>query len=192
MAQNEIKQKLIQSTIKTIANVDIDSATTKQLATNAGVNEVYIYRIFDGKENLFKETFNFVDKEFATVLLELMPLLYDRNSDDKKKFEKLFNSIWEYAISDKEKCSFFIRYYYSRYYTKETSAERKVIYVRVMRIFEKSFSRADDAWWLFNHILDVVFSSAVKVLRNELPDNENTKQTIFNLLFPAINQYIKK
>lgn len=191
MDQSEIKQALIESAIYTISTVGIDSATTKQLATNAGVNEVYIYRIFGGKEELFKAAFTFVDKDFSSELLSYISAIYDRNSDVETRFKNLFKLIWQYATTDKEKCSFFIRYYYSRCYTNTISQERKTIYANVMKKFDTAFARGTDTWWLFNHILDVVFSSAVKVLRGEIPDNDETMQNIFNLLFPALKQYLK-
>lgn len=191
MEQKDIKQALIQSAIHTIASVGIDNATTKLLATNAGVNEVYIYRIFDGKENLFKEAFNFVDHDFSSAILKFLPMVYNPKHDIETRFKNLFELIWQYAVNDKEKCSFFIRYYYSRYYTNEISQERKTIYGDVMKRFDTAFARGTDTWWLFNHMLDVVFSSAVKVLRDEIEDNSKTQENIFNLLFPAIKQYFK-
>ena len=191
MEQKEIKQALIQSAIHTISSVGIDNATTKLLATNAGVNEVYIYRIFDGKENLFKEAFTFVDRDFSAAILKFLPMVYNKKHDIETRFKNLFELIWQYAINDKEKCSFFIRYYYSRYYTNEISNDRKIIYADVMKRFDTAFARGTDTWWLFNHMLDVVFSSAVKVLRDEIVDSAQTQQNIFNLLFPAIKQYFK-
>lgn len=192
MEQAEIKQALIQSTIHTISEFGIDNATTKQLAAGAGVNEVYIYRIFGGKEEMFKAAFNYVDIDFSQALLKFFPMAYNPKQDVEARFKNLFDLIWEYATDDKEKCSFFIRYYYSRCYTKQLSEERKEIYSDVMRIFDTAFVRGTDTWWLFNHILDVVFSSAVKVLRNEIANNAETTKTIFNLLFPAVKQYLKK
>ena len=192
MEQSEIREALIKSAIRTISSVGIDSATTKQLATNAGVNEVYIYRIFGGKDNLFKETFMHVDKDFSAKLSNFISEAYDRGGDAETRFRNIFRLIWKYAINDKEKCSFFIRYYYSRCYTNKISQERKPIYTNVMRKFDTAFVRGTDTWWLFNHILDVIFSSAIKVLREEIPDNEETQENIFNLLFPALKLYFKK
>ena len=57
MHTEEMRIKLIESTIHTISKVGVDRATTKLLAGNAGLNEVYIYRIFGGKDGLFNETF---------------------------------------------------------------------------------------------------------------------------------------
>lgn len=193
MDQKEIKQALIKSAIHTISNVGIDNATTKQLATNAGVNEVYIYRIFGGKDALFKAAFNYVDIEFSNAILKILPLTYtyEKNIDPEKHFNKTFKLIWQHTLKDKEQCAFFIRYYYSRCYTADMSEERKKIYAPIIKLFSIGFLPNTDTWWLFNHILDVIFSSAVKVLRSEIPDNQETEDRIFNLLFFALKPYLK-
>ena len=93
-------------------------------------------------------------------------------------------------MQDKEKCSFFIRYYYSRYYTKQCSAGREKIYDKAMYLIEKAFKDNTNTWWLFNYMLDVIFSSAVKVLREEIPDNEQTEENIFSLLYAALEPHL--
>lgn len=191
MKTEDTRLALINSTIHTISEVGIDHATTKLLATNADVNEVYIYRIFGGKEELFKETFTFIDKDFSAALLKFLPIVYDRRLDIKLRFQKLFEKVWQYALEDKERCSFFIRYYYSRCYTNLISEERKIIYAKVMKKFDTAFPYGTDTWWLFNHILDVIFSSAVKILREEIPDNEQTKEKIFELIYSAMQPHLK-
>ncbi len=191
MEQTAIKQALIKSTIHTISEFGIDNATTKQLAACAGVNEVYIYRIFGGKEQLFRETFNFVDKDFSSNLLNCLSVAYNRGNNIETRFRNLFKLIWQYVIDNKEKYSFFIRYYYSRCYTKQISDERKIIYADVIKIFDTIFARGTDTWWLFNQVLDVVFSSAVKVLRDEIPNNRETEENIFLFLYAALEPHLK-
>ena len=190
--KSEIMRKaLIGSAIRTISEVGIDHATTKLLATNAGLNEVYIYRIFGGKDELFKEAFISIDKSFSDALLSFLPIVYDKSIDIRVRFRKLFEKVWQYALDDKEQCSFFIRYYYSRCYTNAMTEDRKRIYFKIIKIFETAFSHGADAWWLFNHILDVIFSSAVKILREEIPDNKQTEEKIFDLIYSAIQPHLK-
>ena len=191
MKKEDMRQALINSTIHTIAEVGIDHATTKLLAKNAGLNEVYIYRIFGGKEQLFKETFTHIDKEFASTMLKIVPNVYRKDLDVRSRFREIFSELWKYSLQDKERCSFFIRYYYSRCYTKAVSEERKETYANVLNKFSLVFVYSADTWWYFNHIMDVIFSSAVKVLREEIPDNAETEEKIFSLLFAVLEPHLK-
>lgn len=124
MRTEDMQIKLIKSTIHTISEVGIDRATTKLLATNAGLNEVYIYRIFGGKEELFKETFTYIDKEFSAMLLQLIPTMYNSHADIKQRFKNYFYALWQYVLEDKEKYTFFIRYYYSRCFVTQTICQK--------------------------------------------------------------------
>lgn len=182
---------LIKSTIYTISNVGIDRATTKLLATKAGVNEAYIYRIFGGKEELFLETFTYIDKQFAAHLIKCFRVIENCPNNAKENFRKIFSQIWDFALNDQDKCSFFIRYYYSRYYTKDNGISREKIYHKVMLLVTEIFKEGTNVWWLFNYMLDVIFSSAVKVLRNEIPNDEQTKNHIFLLLYTALESHLK-
>ncbi|MBR3968411.1 MAG: hypothetical protein IKJ93_02360 [Clostridia bacterium] len=66
----------------------------------------------------------------------------------------------------------------------------KIVFIKLKK-FDTAFIYTTDTWWLFNHVLDVIFSSAVKVLREEIPDNADTEEKIFSLLFAALEPHLK-
>lgn len=191
MKTEDMRISLIKSTIHTVSNLGIDRATTKLLAGNANLNEVYIYRIFGGKEELFEETFTYIDKQFASHLVQCFNGVERVTPPIKDSFRSFFSKIWAFALTDKERCSYFIRYYYSRYYTKGFSDERKALYERVINIASTLFKPDTNVWWLFNYMLDIIFSSAVKVLREEIPDNKETEENIFMLIYTAFEPHFK-
>ncbi len=53
MKQDELRRKLIDGTIQVIAQHGLDKATTKQISLATNINEVYIYRCFKDKEDMF-------------------------------------------------------------------------------------------------------------------------------------------
>ena len=58
MRQDNMHRALMNSAIHVVSEQGIHKATTKALAQNSGVNEAYIYRLFSGKEDLLKQTFD--------------------------------------------------------------------------------------------------------------------------------------
>lgn len=191
MKAENMRIKLIKSTIHTVSNVGIDRTTTKLLSANSGLNEVYIYRIFGGKEALFEESFLYIDKQFAAHLLKCFKMVIGSHDTIKSNFRKMFSQLWIFTLNDQEKCSFFIRYYYSRYYSESCSKKRKKLYNKVMSLIKNIFNDNTDTWWLFNYMLDVIFASAVKVLRNEIPNNLQTEENVFSLLYAALKSHLK-
>lgn len=69
MKRNEnIRQAFIQSAIRVVARVGLDKTTTKAIAADAGLNEAYIYRCFEGKEDLLRAAFHMADVNFASII----------------------------------------------------------------------------------------------------------------------------
>ena len=69
--ETEIRELLISNTIHLIAEGGFEKATTKELThcggdlPNMKMNEVYLYRIFGSKENLYDEAFVRLDRELC-------------------------------------------------------------------------------------------------------------------------------
>ena len=55
MTQDEMRLALLDSTVRIIAKDGLDKATTRSIAQAAQLNEAYIYRFFNDKEDLFKK-----------------------------------------------------------------------------------------------------------------------------------------
>jgi len=63
------RQRIIDAALRLFAEQGLDGTTTKQIATDAGVNEVTIFRIFGTKQELFH-----------TVVAQMLPLRDIRES----------------------------------------------------------------------------------------------------------------
>jgi hypothetical protein len=61
MKQDELRRRLIDGTIHVIAQDGLDKATTKQIGIETSINQAYIYRCFEDKEDMLKKTFEELD-----------------------------------------------------------------------------------------------------------------------------------
>ena len=186
MEQKYLRQKLIESAIHIVAVDGIHKATTKAIATHSGINEAYIYRVFEDKEDLFFATFTAIDKDLIACILKYMPIMDIKGIDLDERCRIFFRSCWENVVADREKCSFFIKYYYSHYYNSYSPIERRKAYREVIDWITPAFKKGTDVWRMFNRILDIVYSTVVKILRDEIPDNEETAEEVFAVVFSAI------
>ena len=127
MLQCEMRQKLIDSTIHVVATEGIHRATTKAISTHSSINEAYIYRFFSDKDDMLKEAFTYLDEEMVSAIMRYLPIMETVDIEFKERGRLFFQKLWEFLISNKEKCSFFIKYYYSQHYDSYPAAESKSI-----------------------------------------------------------------
>lgn len=73
-----MKQVFIKSVVRVVARDGLGKATTKAIATEAKLNEAYIYQCFSNKDELLSEAFYLEDKNFAQYLREALPVMRTR------------------------------------------------------------------------------------------------------------------
>lgn len=190
MEQEYMRQKFIDSTIRIVAAEGIHKATTKAIATHSGINEAYIYRVFKDKDDLFAETFAAIDGELISCILKYVPIMDIKGIEIKERCRIFFRSCWKSILSDCEKCSFFIKYYYSHYYNSYSPLERRKAYREVVERFTPAFRKGTDVWRVFNRILDIVYSTVIKILRTEIPDNDETAEDVFTVVYSAVEPFL--
>ncbi len=190
MTQYEMRQKLIDSAIFVASSEGFHKTTTKAISVHSGINEAYIYRFFNDKEDLYEKTFAQLDVEVATNIMNSMSVMNLQGVDIYNKCNMLFAACWRFLLSDRHKCSYFIKYYYSHYYNTYPKEHRKIVYANVVDCFATAFIDGTDVWWQFNAILDVVFSNIVKILRDEIPNNEETAKKVFDLVYSVTKPHL--
>ena len=186
MKRNEMRNALIQSAIHIVANEGIDKVKVDKVAHAAGFNVAYLYRIFGGKEGLFLECFREIDMELREYILGHMNILYVDDVLPRKRWEIFINDFWEFVLIDREKCSFFIKYYYSGYFDSYSEADRRQAYTTVLEELKPAFKNEVDVWKQLNYIYDILFSSVVKVLRSQEENTDEIKHNVYDFLYSAL------
>lgn len=62
---NEVREALLNSTVRIVAQYGLERTTTKLIAADAQINEAYIYRCYDSKDSLLQATQHFIWKMCA-------------------------------------------------------------------------------------------------------------------------------
>ncbi len=192
MKQDEIRQKLIDGTIHVIARDGLDKTTTKQIGIETTTNEVYIYRCFLDKEDMFAKAFDSLDEELVTVALEHVSVMYMKEIDYELRCRLFFSAIWEFLLGNREKCLTFVRYYYSPYFSKNSVKDHKLRYAPLVEKFEDAFRDESNVWMILNHILNVILDFAVKVHNGEMPNDDDHKEHVFRVIYRSVEQYFRR
>ena len=191
MQQYELRQKLIEGTIKTIAREGLDKASTKQIALAAAVNEVYIYRCFSDKEDMINMTFSYLDDELTVRVLYHVPVMYMQELEYETRCRLFIQEIWKCLLGNKDKCLAYIRYYYSPYFAKYSVTTHKQRYIPLLKKFEDAFKDEANIWMILNHILNTMLDFAVKVHNDEIKNDDDTAEHVFRVIYHSVKQYFK-
>ncbi len=190
MKKGEVRQSLIEGTIRVIATEGIDGATTKQISKTTGINEAYIYRNFQDKDDMFACAFNLLDQELVAALMDAMPVMRERSIHIEDRCFMLFSKVWKFVLGNSERCLCFMRYYYSPYFLKYSIAEHKKVYERVVKSITPAFKPGTDVWMMLNHILDIMMARAVKIFSGECVNNDTTATELFALIYDSVESQL--
>lgn len=192
MKQDEFRQQLIDGTIHVIARDGLDKASAKQIETETGINVVYIYRCFRDKEDLFAKTFDSLDGELVDELLRRLPVMWTPELSMNERCRMLFCGVWQFLLGNSEKCLCFMRYYYSPYFRKYSAESHKATYRTVLEKMSVAFNERANVWMLLNHILNVMLDFAVKVFDGAVPNDDDTAEHVFRLVYNSVSPYFKE
>ncbi len=191
MKHHNVRERLIENTILAIANEGLDKTTTKVIVRGTDINEAYIYRFFEDKEDLLAQTFDTLDCELERAVAKGMEAMYNRECDYETRCRMFFASVWSFMISNKERCLAFRQYYYSPYFQKYSANVHKERYQEIVEKFFDFFKAEADVWMIINHILNVMLDFAIKILNGDLANDELNVEHIFRVVFCSVNQYFK-
>ena len=191
MKGNDIRLKLIDGTIRVIARDGLDKATTKSIGEETSINQAYIYRYFLDKEDMFAKTFESLDTELFNKAMQHIPIMYMREIDYEVRCRMFFVFVWKFILGNKDKCLAYIRYYYSPYFKQYSSESHCTRYNPIIDKFKEAFRDEANVRMLFNHILNVMLDFAIKVFDGDVPDDDDTEEHVFRLIYHSIKQYFR-
>lgn len=72
----EMRQVFIDSAVRVVARDGLEKTTTKAIASEAKLNEAYIYKCFSGKDDLLSAALHMEDVNFANLLQKTLPVMH--------------------------------------------------------------------------------------------------------------------
>lgn len=192
MKHYDVQSRLIDRTIIVIAENGLDKTTTKAIVKGTDINEAYIYRYFNDKEDLLSHVFDSLDEELFNKVMQHLPVMYMRELEYELRCRVFFEAVWKFLLGSKEKCLAFVRYYYSPYFTKYSAESHKRRYAPVVEKFKDAFKDEADVWMILNHILNVMLDFAVKVHNGQMPKEDNYAEHVFLVIYASVKQYFRE
>lgn len=193
---DDTKTRIIFAAMKAVRQYGLEGMRIQNVSDLAEISPGALYRYFDSKEQLIVECFTYVDRQVAEIFehLKLNPLTMISNPLEAVK--SLWQPYFRFWVAHPDETVFYHRFRDSAFFPKYDKS-RDVTYfnafIGMVRLFKKLFPNLDqmnqDLLWL--HVLTSTVMYAKYVVEGTLPDNQETEDTIFQLLTTGLYGYLK-
>ena len=190
MKNGDVRKKLIESTITVIAEKGLDKTTTKAISIDSNLNEVYIYRNFESKEEMIKCAFEVLDRELLQVILDSTPIL-EEDLPIQERCNRVVSSIWAFLLQDSKRCKSYIRYYYSPYFHDFSAKTHSELYAEAIEKFVPVFKEGVIVRLFLHYILDAMLATAIKVFDGSMPEGDKTEEYLCEVIYSSIQSRLK-
>ena len=194
----EIKELLIKNAIHLIAEGGFEKATTKELTHSGGglpdfkMNEVYIYRFFGSKENLYESVFVRLDAELFYAFKHGVEIVGGFENDRREKLSRFFSLAWQFILGNEERCRCYVRYYYSIYFKGHSRETHRKLFEGIVSEMTPIFKDEADVEAILHSVFTAMFDFAIRVYNGELEDSDINRPHIFNVLYCMMATYLKE
>lgn len=185
------KRIFIESAVRVVAREGLEKTTTKAIAAAAGLNEAYIYRCFESKEELLRTAFHLEDVSFAYFLRKKLSLMHDEALPWKERAFRLWRASWRFALEKQEDCCFYLQYYYSAGCRKYAYEEHLRCFHELIACTSRAFKPGTNVDILVHQIFDTMLSFAARVMSGEIEDCEDTTRMTFEQVYSFVVPHVR-
>lgn len=193
---DDTRTRIISATMKAVRQYGLEGMRIQNVSDLAGISPGALYRYFDSKDQLLEECFTYVDKQAAAIFdhVKFNPLTLA--IDPMGAVRSLWQPYFRFWLAHPDETVFYHRFRDSAFfpkYDKNRDSGYFSTFAGMVRLFLKVFPAlrpiSHDLLWL--HILTSTVMYAKYVVEGTLPDNQETEDTIFQLLTTGLSGYLK-
>lgn len=196
IALDDTKTRIILAAIKAVRQYGLEGVRIQNVSDLAGISSGAIYRHFDSKDQLLAECFIYVDKQAAAIFEHLHFHPRIMLSDPMEAVKELWLPYFRFWTSHPDETVFYHRFRDSTFfpqYDKNRNVTYFNTFVGMVRAFRTAFPSLkrinQDLLWL--HVLTSTVMYAKNVVEGILPNDQETEDTVFQLLTTGLSGYLK-
>ena len=193
---NDTKMRIVLATMKAVRQYGLEGVRIQNVSELAGISPGALYRYFESKDQMIVECFTYVDKQAAAIFdhLKFNPLTMLSNPMGAVK--SLWLPYFRFWVSHPDETIFYHRFRDSAFFPKYDKTRDLTYFntfIQMVRLFKRAFPALDkinqDLLWL--HVLTSTVMYAKYVVEGILPNNQETEDTVFQLLTTGLSGYLK-
>lgn len=192
---DDTKTRIILAAIKAVRQYGLEGVRVHNISKLASISPGAIYRYFVGKTQLLEECFTYVDRQVAAIFerLDFDPQLIA--SDPMGAIKALWLPYFRFWTSHPDETVFYHRFRDSvtfPMYDKSRDVAHFDRFTSLVHAFMEAFPALrginQDLLWL--HVLTSTVMYAKYVVEGVLPNNQETEETVFQLLTTGLSGYL--
>ena len=166
------RESLMDAVVRLTASGGIESVSVRTVVAEAsGVStDLYLYRLFGGKEQLLSDAFLREDRRLSEEVFWRSDSLFESNLPFESRLRYLWNGVWSWLISHPGECLFLARYFYSSYPTPQIWERHRAVWASTAEKWQDVFPLADTAR-LTDTFFSSLLSAAFPVCLGRIPDD---------------------
>lgn len=176
----EMQQVFKNAVVRVVAREGLDKTTTKAIAREAKLNEAYIYKCFADKDELLNEALNMEDANFAVLLDELFPVIYDERLTYRERAYVIWKRSWDFILEERDDCIFYIRFYFASIGLNHVYRKHMAAYQPLVERIRPLFKEGTNMEMLCHQVFCTMLFFAARIMDGDLENNEETTKWVFN------------
>lgn len=186
----------IESTIHNVAKNGMENLRTKDVAAYAGYSEATLFRYYENKETLLRETFLYLDEKVSCKLTGSRHILHPDNASFEVLVHDVWSEIYDYLVSQPEETLYLIRFRYSSQYTDAVRAMRSAYNGKCDGAYAVIAEKLPSGIFpgrsfLINQIFEITLCYAEKIALGRLPNTEATRELVWCLVKGVMASLLK-
>lgn len=186
MEVQEMRQVFIDSAVRVVARDGMEKTTTKAIASEAKLNEAYIYKCFSGKDDLLSAALHMEDVNFANLLQKTLPVMHMPGLSWKERAYILWKRSWDFILNEPADCIFYIRYYYSASCRAHAYETHLACFKPLIEKASKSFKPGTYMDTLIHQVFSTMLFFASRVMNGEMENSEETITWVFEQIYSFV------
>lgn len=195
---NNHRADIMRAAIELVAEDGISAVTTRHVARRAGVSDGLMYRFFKSKEELLISCLYQITDEFTGALHGFMEIQAETVTEYKQEVRTRWNVFFSVLLEHVSETLFFHEYANSASMMKLTR-EGKFQITDFTRMLAERLGAANPEFthvseedipyfWLYYIHVSMLF--AVRMIRGELPDTEQSRDMVWRLISKGISSLL--
>ena len=192
---DDTRTRILSAAMKAVRQYGLEGVRIQNISELAELSPGALYRYFDSKEQLMAECFTFVDKQADAIFDKLKMNPLNMLADPLGAVKSLWLPYFRFWVARPDETVFYHRFRDSAafpefYSTQETSYFDA--FGDMVRLFRRLFPSLTEInqnlLWL--HVLTTTVMYAKYVVEGQLPNDEETEDTVFQFLSVGLSGYL--